>query len=98
MSATTTISHDEIAHLAQLSALQLTSEEIERLGKDVEGIVAYVGQLAEIDTTGVEPLLHPIPGVTTPLQHDVSPYADPDSLLDNVQHQINHRHIMITTK
>ena len=36
------ITRDELLHLAKLSALQLSEEEIVRLGKDLEGIVAYV--------------------------------------------------------
>ena len=92
------ITRDELLHLAKLSALQLSEEEIARLWNDLEGIVAYVWQLQEIDTTGVEPLSHPIAWVVSPLYDGVVAYPDPDWLLSNIQHQINHRQVVITSK
>jgi hypothetical protein len=40
----------------------------------------------------------PIAGVVSPLYEGVEPYADPDSLLSNVEHQITHRQVVITSK
>lgn len=51
----TQISHDDVQHLAQLSSLQLTDDEVSALQIDLENIVGYVQQLNELDTTGVEP-------------------------------------------
>lgn len=51
----TTISTQDVLHLAQLSSLQLNESEIETLRVDLEGILEYIEQLAELDTTGVEP-------------------------------------------
>jgi aspartyl-tRNA(Asn)/glutamyl-tRNA(Gln) amidotransferase subunit C len=51
----TQISHDDVQHLAQLSSLQLTDEEVGALQIDLENIVGYIKQLDELDTTGVEP-------------------------------------------
>ncbi|HEY8886354.1 MAG TPA: Asp-tRNA(Asn)/Glu-tRNA(Gln) amidotransferase subunit GatC [Candidatus Microsaccharimonas sp.] len=51
----TQISHDDVQHLAQLSSLQLTDEEVGALQIDLENIVGYIQQLDELDTTGVEP-------------------------------------------
>ena len=51
----TQISHDDVQHLAQLSSLQLTDEEVGALQIDLENIVAYIQQLDELDTAGVEP-------------------------------------------
>lgn len=52
---TTAISRDDVLHLAQLSSLQLTDEEIESLQADLGNILDYIKQLGELDTTGVEP-------------------------------------------
>ncbi len=92
------ITREQLLHLAKLSALQLSDEELEHLGNDLESIVWYVGQLQEVDTTWVDPLSHPIQGVVSPLYEGVEPYNDPDGLLSNVEHQINHRHVVITSK
>jgi aspartyl-tRNA(Asn)/glutamyl-tRNA(Gln) amidotransferase subunit C len=51
----TQISRDDVQHLAQLSSLQLTDEEVSALQIDLENIVGYIQQLDELDTTGVEP-------------------------------------------
>lgn len=52
---TTAISRDDVLHLAQLSSLQLTDDEVVALQNDLSNILAYVEQLSELDTTGVEP-------------------------------------------
>lgn len=51
----TVISRDDVLHLAQLSSLQLTDDEVDHLQKDIGNIIGYVEQLDELDTTGVEP-------------------------------------------
>ena len=51
----TTISRDDVLHLAQLSSLQLSSDEVDGLQTDISKILDYVQQLSELDTTGVEP-------------------------------------------
>ena len=50
-----TITTDDVRHLAQLSNLQLTDDEVENLRGDLENIVGYIEQLGELDTAGVEP-------------------------------------------
>lgn len=46
---------DNLAHLARL---QFSDEEKEELQKDLQSMIAFVEKLNEIDTTGVQPLLH----------------------------------------
>lgn len=52
---TTAISRDDVIHLAQLSNLQLSDDEIVSLQTDLANILGYVEQLSELDTDGVEP-------------------------------------------
>ena len=42
-------------HLASLSNLSLTDEEVESLGKDLQDIIKYISQLDELNTDSVEP-------------------------------------------
>ena len=42
-------------HLASLSNLSLTDEEVESLGKDLQDIIKYISQLDALDTKDVEP-------------------------------------------
>ena len=51
----TQISRDDVVHLATLSSLQLTDDEIDALTTYIDTIVGYIHQLAELDTTGTEP-------------------------------------------
>lgn len=51
----TQISRDDVLHLAQLSSLQLSDDEVTDLQADIANILNYVEQLGELDTTGVVP-------------------------------------------
>lgn len=50
-----TITTDDVLNLAQLSNIQLSSEEAAALTADIENILTYIDMLGELDTTGVEP-------------------------------------------
>lgn len=51
----TQISRDDVQHLAQLSSLALSDDELDNLQGDIGAILDYVAQLGELDTTGIEP-------------------------------------------
>jgi len=51
----TQISRSDVQHLAQLSNLQLSEDEVGPLQADLENILGYFKQLDELDTAGVEP-------------------------------------------
>lgn len=50
-----TITTDDVRHLAALSNLQLTDDEIGHLQVDLANILAHIDQLNALDTSGVEP-------------------------------------------
>jgi aspartyl-tRNA(Asn)/glutamyl-tRNA(Gln) amidotransferase subunit C len=45
----------EVEHIAKLSKLELSQEEKEKYCEQLSSVLAYVDQLAEVDTEGVEP-------------------------------------------
>src|SRR5574338_1237178 len=47
-----------IDKLSKLSMLQFNDEEREEIKADLEKMIGFVDKLKELDTTGVEPLLH----------------------------------------
>ena len=49
------ITREDVLHLADLSNLRLSEEQIEPLMKDLDNIVGYISQLDELDTENVEP-------------------------------------------
>lgn len=57
------ISRDEVAHLARLSRLALTEEELIHFAEQIDGIVETVAAVQEVDTEGVAPLSHPTQNV-----------------------------------
>ncbi|HCT14470.1 MAG TPA: Asp-tRNA(Asn)/Glu-tRNA(Gln) amidotransferase subunit GatC [Corynebacterium nuruki] len=73
------ISRDEVAHLATLSRLALTEEELTHYADQIDDIVATVAAIQEVDTDGVTPLSHPtqnVDGAVSVMREDV-----PESLL-----------------
>lgn len=66
----TQISRDDVLHLAQLSSLQLSDDEIDSLQVDIGNIVAYIEQLSELNTEGVEPT-YQVTGLSNVWRDDV---------------------------
>jgi len=56
------ITRREVEHVAYLSRLRLSEEEIETYAGQLSAILEYVAKLNELDTSGVEPMLHGIEG------------------------------------
>lgn len=52
------ISEKDIAYIAELSELELTSEEAVQYAVSLNSIIDYMAQLQELDTSGVEPTTH----------------------------------------
>ncbi len=48
----------DVAHVARLARLSLTPEEAAHLGPQLQAIVGYMAQLAEVDVEGVVPMTH----------------------------------------
>ncbi len=51
----------DVAYIARLAKLALTPEETARFSEDLNQVLQYVVQLEQWDTTGVEPMYHPLP-------------------------------------
>jgi aspartyl-tRNA(Asn)/glutamyl-tRNA(Gln) amidotransferase subunit C len=52
------ITKAEVAYVARLARLEFTEEQMELFTVQLNAILDYVGKLAELDTTGVEPTSH----------------------------------------
>lgn len=52
---------EDVRHIAMLARISLTDKEIEMLGRQLNDIVEYIGQLKEIDTKDIEPTSHVVP-------------------------------------
>jgi aspartyl-tRNA(Asn)/glutamyl-tRNA(Gln) amidotransferase subunit C len=49
------LSKEDVLHIASLARLDLTEAEVEKLQTQLSAIIDYIGQLSEVDTTGIEP-------------------------------------------
>jgi aspartyl-tRNA(Asn)/glutamyl-tRNA(Gln) amidotransferase subunit C len=54
----TTISEEQVRHVAKLARLALTDEEITLFQKQLSDILTYVETLNRLDTSGVDPTSH----------------------------------------
>ena len=50
------VDRDTVHRIAHLARIAITEEEAKRLETELSGILDWVAQLDEIDTTGVEPM------------------------------------------
>lgn len=71
---------DNIAHLARLA---LSEAEVPVYTDSLSRIIELVGELDHADTSGVEPMSHPLPGLTQRLRVD--------SVTETDQHELFQR-------
>lgn len=67
------ISREEVAHVSRLARLALPEAELESLQNDMDAILAYVDQLNQLDTEGIEPTAHAVPMANAFRTDDVRP-------------------------
>jgi aspartyl-tRNA(Asn)/glutamyl-tRNA(Gln) amidotransferase subunit C len=60
---------EEVARIAHLARLALTSDEVQLFSRQLTSILEYADQLREVDTTGVAPTSHPL-ALTAALRDD----------------------------
>ena len=65
------ITDEIINHLADLARLEFSDEEKTGLKQDLEKMIGFVEKLKEVDTTGIEPLMH-ITDAVNILREDVA--------------------------
>ena len=50
------ITDEEVRRVAELAALALRDDEVQRMAKDLDSILSHMDKLNELDLTGVEPM------------------------------------------
>ncbi len=64
------ISPEEVAKVARLARLDLTPEKISQYAGQLDGVLAYMDKLSELDTSDVEPMYTPVDQVSV-MREDV---------------------------
>ncbi len=80
----TKISLDDVKKLARLARIAITDEEATKFQSELDAILAYVKQLEDVDTTGVEPTSQ-VTGLVnvTRADEEIDYGVDRDGLLKN---------------
>ncbi|MBE9221725.1 Asp-tRNA(Asn)/Glu-tRNA(Gln) amidotransferase subunit GatC [Cyanobacterium stanieri LEGE 03274] len=77
------ISQEEVKKVANLARLEISEQEEQEFGNQLNAILEYFDQLSELDTDEVEPTTRAI-DVSNIMRSDAqTTYEDRESLLDN---------------
>jgi len=55
------ITPDDVAHVARLARLELTAEEVTTFTEQLSAVLDHAADVEALDTSGVEPMVHPLP-------------------------------------
>lgn len=72
-----------IEKLANLSRLEFSEEEKQEIKIDLEKMIGFIDKLNELDTTGVEPLLHVSDNVNVFRKDEVKGEIDKEDVFKN---------------
>jgi len=63
------LSQEQIKHIAKLARLDLSEEELKIYGEQLSGVLGYIEQLQEVDTSSTEPTAQ-VTGLENVLRED----------------------------
>jgi aspartyl-tRNA(Asn)/glutamyl-tRNA(Gln) amidotransferase subunit C len=63
------LSKEDVLHIAKLSKLKLSTDEVEKFRGQLSSVLDYVGELSEVDTKGVE-ITAQVTGLTNVFDED----------------------------
>ncbi|MDE9366349.1 Asp-tRNA(Asn)/Glu-tRNA(Gln) amidotransferase subunit GatC [Luteipulveratus sp. YIM 133132] len=78
-----TLSRDEVAHVAMLARIQLTDAELDHLAGQLDQIVEFVAGVGEIAADDIPPMSHPLPLTNVTRPDEVRPSLTADQALAN---------------
>jgi aspartyl-tRNA(Asn)/glutamyl-tRNA(Gln) amidotransferase subunit C len=75
------IERDQVLHVARLARLSLDEEEVDRMQRELSGILDHVETIGELDLDGVPPTTHVEDLVNVLRPDEVTPSLDRDRAL-----------------
>jgi aspartyl-tRNA(Asn)/glutamyl-tRNA(Gln) amidotransferase subunit C len=75
------ITRDEVAHLARLSRLALTDDELDRFAGQLDVIISSVARVQEVAAAGIPPTTHAAPLSNVYREDVLAPCLDADVVL-----------------
>ncbi|HEX4387325.1 MAG TPA: Asp-tRNA(Asn)/Glu-tRNA(Gln) amidotransferase subunit GatC [Steroidobacteraceae bacterium] len=70
------LTREQLASIAALARLELSAAEIPVYQHSLSSILEFIGALDAVDTHGVAPMAHPLPGLAQRLRPDVVTESD----------------------
>jgi aspartyl-tRNA(Asn)/glutamyl-tRNA(Gln) amidotransferase subunit C len=77
------IDREQLLHVARLARLELREEEVERLGQQLNDILAAVSKVSELDLSDVPATSHPLDVVNVWADDEPRPCLSADEALAN---------------
>ncbi|MFN4242713.1 MAG: Asp-tRNA(Asn)/Glu-tRNA(Gln) amidotransferase subunit GatC [Tepidisphaerales bacterium] len=77
------ITPEQVRHVAKLSRLALPEHKVDYFAGQLGAILGYVGQLGEVDMSGVEPMAHATGLVNVMREDEVRPSLPVEVVLAN---------------
>lgn len=68
-----TLSRDDVAHVAMLARIQLDDGELDHLAGQLDQIVEFVGSVSAVAADDVPPMSHPLPLTNVTRRDEVRP-------------------------
>jgi aspartyl-tRNA(Asn)/glutamyl-tRNA(Gln) amidotransferase subunit C len=72
-----------VAHIARLSRIRIDEKDLEPMAKELAQILAWIEQLDEVDTTGVEPMTSVVEVSLPQRKDEVTDGGMPEKVLAN---------------
>ncbi|HMB96831.1 MAG TPA: Asp-tRNA(Asn)/Glu-tRNA(Gln) amidotransferase subunit GatC [Tepidisphaeraceae bacterium] len=77
------ITLDQVKHVAKLSRLALSDEQLQKFTTQLEPILQYIDKISQADITGVEPMAHALPLSNVLRDDSVGPALPLEKVLQN---------------
>jgi aspartyl-tRNA(Asn)/glutamyl-tRNA(Gln) amidotransferase subunit C len=75
------IDREQVLHVARLARLSLTDEEVDRMERELSGILDHVETISELDLDGVAPTTHVVDLVNVLRPDEPTPSLERDQAL-----------------
>lgn len=77
------VSKEDVKHIANLSKLNLTEEELEKYTTELSDIVNFANELSNIDVEGIKPTAHILDIKNVFRKDEMKPSYDREEILKN---------------
>ena len=75
------LSRDDVAHVASLARINLSEAELDTLASQLESIVGFVASVGEVAADDIPPMSHPLPLTNVTRPDEVRPSLTADEAL-----------------